>query len=151
MKRHKTIVPLSHDHYHALLMEQAIKKNFIKTDLGLSSVRDKIKYVANAYNTELIPHFNHEEAILFPLALGRDKELDKLISEILIEHDQIHEAVSKINEGDLEENLDNFGFMLEKHIRKEERIVFPKIEEILGDELNIIDGQIIAISDSCGI
>ncbi len=151
MKRHKTIVPLSHDHYHALLMAQAIKKNFIKTDLGLSSVSDKIKYVNNAYKTELIPHFNHEEAILFPLALGRDKELDKLIAEILFEHDQMHEAISKINEGDLEQNLDNFGFMLEKHIRKEERVVFPKIEEVLGDELNIIDGQIYAVSDSCGI
>jgi iron-sulfur cluster repair protein YtfE (RIC family) len=151
MKRHKTIVPLSHDHYSGLLMAQAIKKNFIKTPLGLSSIDDKIKYVLNAYNTELVPHFIHEETILFPLATGRDADLDTLINEILEEHDNMHNAVKKIKDGDLEENLDKFGFMLEAHIRKEERVLFPKIEEILGDELNILDGQIIAVSDSCGI
>lgn len=151
MKRHKTIVPLSHDHYHALLMAQAIKKNYIKTDLGRSSISDKLKYVINAYNTELIPHFIHEETILFPLALGKNLELDILISEILEEHDKIHGAISKIKVGDLEQNLDDFGFMLEKHIRKEERIVFPKIEEVLGDDLELISGQLIAVSNSCGI
>lgn len=151
MKRHKTIVPLSHDHYNGLLMAQAIKKNFIKTDLGRSSINDKIKYVLNAYNTELTPHFIHEESILFPLALGKDAELDILINELLEEHDKIHQAISKINEGDLEQNLDDFGFMLEAHIRKEERIVFTKIEEVLGDDLDIIKGQILAVADSCGI
>ncbi|PIQ10360.1 MAG: hypothetical protein COW71_03020 [Ignavibacteriales bacterium CG18_big_fil_WC_8_21_14_2_50_31_20] len=151
MKRHKTIVPLSHDHYDGLLLAQSVKKNFIKTKLGLSSIEDKVKFVINAYNTELIPHFNHEEVILFPLALGKDEELDDMINEILDEHDKIHKAVSRISEGNLEQNLDEFGLLLESHIRKEERILFPKIEEILGDELDILDGQIIAVKDSCGI
>jgi iron-sulfur cluster repair protein YtfE (RIC family) len=151
LKRHKTIVPLSHDHYNGLLMAQAIKKNFIKTDLGRSSISDKIKYVINAYNTELTPHFIHEESILFPLALGKDADLDILINELLEEHDKIHDAISKISEGDLEQNLDDLGFMLEAHIRKEERIVFTKIEEVLGDDLDIIKGQIFAVADSCGI
>lgn len=151
MKRHKSIIPLSHDHHVALKMAQGIKKNFIKTDLGTSSISNKIKYVIHAYNTELMPHFNHEETILFPLATGKDAELDKLIGELLEEHDKIVEAISKIEEGNLEQNLDDFGFMLEAHIRKEERIVFTKIEEVLGDELSIIDGQIIAVTDSCGI
>jgi len=151
MKRHKSIVPLSHDHYDGLLMAQSVKKNFIKTKLGLSSIDDKVKFVINAYNTELIPHFNHEEVILFPLALGKDEELDAMISDILDEHDKIHKAVSRISEGNLEQNLDEFGLLLESHIRKEERVLFPKIEEILGDELNILDGQIVAVKDSCGI
>jgi len=151
MKRHKTIVPLSHDHYDGLLLAQSVKKNFIKTKLGLSSIEDKVKFALNAYNTELIPHFNHEEVILFPLALGKDEELDDMINEILDEHDKIHKAVSRISEGNLEQNLDEFGLLLESHIRKEERILFPKIEEILGDELDILDGQIIAVKDSCGI
>lgn len=151
MKRHKTIIPLSHDHHVVLKMAQAIKKNFIKTDLGTSSISNKVKYVIHAYNTELIPHFNHEENLLFPLAMGKDDELDNLINEIIEEHDKIGEAISKINDGNREQNLDDLGFLLESHIRKEERVVFSKIEEILGDELNIIEGQIIAVSDSCGI
>jgi len=151
MKRHRTIIPLSHDHYDGLLMAQSIKKNFIKTKLGLSSIDEKIKFVINAYKTELIPHFNHEELILFPLALGKDDELDAMINDILEEHDKLHKAVVKISEGNLEQNLDNFGNLLETHIRKEERIVFPKIEEILGEELDILNGQIIAVKNSCKI
>ncbi len=151
MKRHKTIIPLSHDHHQVLKIAQAIKKNFIKTELGMSSIDNKIKRVIHAYNTELLPHFNHEENILFPLAMGKDAELDLLITEIVEEHDKIGELVSKLEDGNQEQNLDDLGFLLESHIRKEERIVFSKIEEILGDELNIIEGQIIAISDSCGI
>lgn len=151
MKRHKTIIPLSHDHHQVLKVALAIKKNFIKTELGLSSIENKIKHVINVYNTELIPHFNHEENILFPLAMGKDAELDRLINELLEEHDKITNAISTIKVGDLEQNLDNIGSLLELHIRKEERVVFSKIEEVLGDELNIIEGQIIAVSDSCGI
>jgi len=151
MKRHKSIIPLSHDHHTTLMMAQAIKKNFINTDLGNSTISNKIKYVIQAYNTELLPHFNHEETLLFPLAIGKDAELDKLINEIVEEHDKIGEAISHIKDGNQEQNLDDLGFLIESHIRKEERIVFLKIEEIVGDELNIIEGQIIAVSDSCGI
>jgi len=151
MKRHKTIIPLSHDHHVMLKMAQGIKKNFIKTDLGTSSISNKVKHVIHAYNTELLPHFNHEETILFPLAMGKDVELDLLLNEIVEEHDKIGEAISKIEDGNPEQNLDDLGFLLESHIRKEERIVFSKIEDILGDELNIIDGQIYAVTDSCGI
>lgn len=151
MKRHKTIIPLSHDHHVMLKMAQAIKKNFIKTDLGTSSVSNKVKHVISSYNTELLPHFNHEESILFPLAKGKDRELDTLIDEIVEEHDKIGTAISDINNGNVEQNLDDLGFLLESHIRKEERIVFRKIEEILGDELNIIDGKLYAVTDSCGI
>ena len=151
MKRHKTIIPLSHDHHVMLKMAQGIKKNFIKTNLGTSSINNKIKHVVHSYNTELLPHFNHEETILFPLAKGRDAELDKMIDEIIEEHDKIGELISEIEVGNKEQNLDDLGFLLEAHIRREEREVFSKIEELLGNDLNIIDGQLYAVTDSCGI
>ncbi|MCF6269942.1 MAG: hemerythrin domain-containing protein [Melioribacteraceae bacterium] len=144
MKRHKTIIPLSHDHHVILKLAQEIKRNFIKTVLGKSSIENKVKHVISTFKKELLPHFNHEENILFPLAKGKDAELDRMIDEIIEEHDKIGRLVSKIEVGDKEQNLDDLGFLLESHIRKEERIVFSKIEEILGDELNIIEGQIYA-------
>lgn len=151
MKRHKTIIPLSHDHHVMLKMAQGIKKSFIKTDLGTSSINEKVKHIITSYNTELLPHFNHEETILFPLAKGKNVELDKLIDAVVEEHDRIGESILKIEVGDKEQNLDDLGFLLEAHIRNEERVVFSKIEEILGDELNILDGQLYAVTDSCGI
>ncbi|VAX28391.1 hypothetical protein MNBD_IGNAVI01-2809 [hydrothermal vent metagenome] len=146
MKRHSAIVPLSHDHHHALILAQALKKNAPKTGLGSKSPEEKLKAVINAYNTELIPHFDHEEVLLFPLALGKDEELDKMIHDILEEHNKIRNSIETLRDGDLEENLDAFGKLLENHVRTEERILFTKIEEVVGDEeLNILNGQIIAV------
>ncbi|MCK5457770.1 MAG: hemerythrin domain-containing protein [Melioribacteraceae bacterium] len=152
MKRHSAIVSLSHDHHHALILAQAIKKNAAKSGLGAKSIWEKVKATINAYNTELIPHFSHEEVLLFPIALGKDEELDKMIEDIMEEHDKIRIAVEFLNTGNIEENLDAFGRSLEQHVRTEERILFPKIEEVVGDEeLNILNGQIIAVKDSCAI
>lgn len=152
MKRHSAIVPLSHDHHHALILAQALKKNAPKTGLGSKSAEEKTEAAINSYNTELIPHFNHEEVLLFPLALGKDEELDKMIHDILEEHDKIRSSIETLRDGDLEENLDAFGKLLENHVRTEERTLFPKIEEVVGEEeLNILNGQIIAVKDSCGI
>ena len=152
MKRHSAIVPLSNDHHHALILAQAIKKNAAKSGLGAKSIGEKVKATINAYNTELIPHFSHEEVLLFPIALGKDKELDKMIEDIMEEHDKIRIAVEFLKVENIEDNLDAFGRLLEQHVRTEERILFPKIEEVVGDEeLNILNGQIIAVKDSCGI
>ena len=152
MKRHSAIVSLSHDHHHALILAQAIKKNEAKSGLGAKSIEEKVKATINAYNTELIPHFSHEEVLLFPIALGKDEELDKMIQDIIEEHDKIRSYLESLQIGNVEENLDAFGKLLENHVRTEERILFPKIEEVVGDEeLNILNGQIIAVKDSCGI
>lgn len=152
MKRHTAIVPLSHDHHHALILAQALKKNAVKSGLGAKSIKEKAKAAINAFNTELIPHFNHEEVLLLPIALGKDKELDKMIQDIIEEHDKIRISVESLQNGNVEDNLDAFAKLLENHIRTEERILFPKIEEVVGEEeLNILNGEIIAVRDSCGI
>lgn len=152
MKRHSAIVPLSHDHHHALILAQAIKKNAVKSGLGAKSIEEKVKATIIVYNTELIPHFSHEEVLLFPIALGKDEELDKMIQDIIEEHDKIRNSIESLNNGNVEENLDEFGKLLENHVRTEERILFPKIEKIVGEEeLNFLNGQIIAVKDGCGI
>ena len=152
MKRHSAIVPLSHDHHHALILAQAIKKNAVNSGLGAKSIEEKVKATINTFNTELIPHFNHEEVLLFPLAFGKDEELDKMIQDIIEEHDRIRSSIELLQNGNVEENLDAFGKLLENHVRTEERILFSKIEKVVGDEeLNILNGQIIAVKDGCGI
>ena len=152
MKHHSAILPLSRDHHHVLVLAQALKKNAAKIGLGAASIEEKVKATINSYNTELIPHFNHEEILLFPIAFGRDEILDKMIDNIIQEHDKIGRAIESLKNGNIEDNLDNLCKLLEQHIRTEERVLFPKIEEVVGDEeLNILNGQIIAVKDSCGI
>jgi iron-sulfur cluster repair protein YtfE (RIC family) len=152
MKRHEAIIPLSQDHHQALRLAVAIRKKAPKIRLAQKSVEEKLAEAEDVYKTELIPHFEHEEEILFPVCKGRDEELDKLIDKVLDEHVKIKQAAETLREGDPVENLDKFGEMLNNHVRLEEREVFQKIQEVVPkEELDKLIGKIPLAADSCRI
>jgi iron-sulfur cluster repair protein YtfE (RIC family) len=133
MKRHKSLYPLSHDHHHGLILAQLIKKNAPKYKNLPNTIGGKVEYTIFFYNTELVKHFQHEEEILFPPAKGRDESLDKLIKEIIAEHKKIKNLVESLKTtNNYEDVLDELGHLLESHIRKEERKLFPEIEKMLS-------------------
>jgi len=70
--------------------------------------------------------------------------LDKKIAEIISEHRKMELLVKDLEKTDQLENvLDEFGQLLEKHIRKEERELFMEIEKALsGAELKIISDKL---------
>jgi hemerythrin-like domain-containing protein len=87
----------------------------------------------------LVPHFRNEENILFPAVEGKNEKIDELINTIKDEHKQIKSLVSKLDGESNENILDEFGYLLEAHIRKEERELFIMIQEELSEEeLNLI-------------
>ena len=77
MKRHKALIPLSHDHHHGLLLAQLIKKNAPDYKGLPKDLNGKIKYTIDIYNSSLKQHFDDEEKILFPAVTGKDALLDK--------------------------------------------------------------------------
>jgi iron-sulfur cluster repair protein YtfE (RIC family) len=135
MKRNRNLVLLSHDHYHGLTLANLIKKGAPFFTRLPNDIPGKLRFTLQAYENELEKHFLEEEEILFPAAEGKDAEVDSLIEEMLDEHSTMRELVSILRKKiDVEDNLDKLGHVLEKHIRKEERILFKKIEEILSEE-----------------
>ena len=57
-----------------------------------------------------------------------------------------------IKKGNIENSLDAFSKSLGWHIGTEERLQFPKIVEVVGEEaLNILNGQIITVGGGYGI
>lgn len=83
---------------------------------------------------------------------GKDYELDILIAEIIEEHLTIKKLIEDLDSSDKdEEKLNDLGIALENHIRKEERVLFQKIQLLFKDELNQLDGKIISVKDSCKI
>ncbi len=152
MKRHVALRPLSEDHHQALRLAVAIRKNAPQVRLAKKSIEEKLKEAEEVYRDELIPHFEHEEEILFPICKGRDKELDELIQKVLDEHVMIKKAAENLRKGDPVENLDKFGEMLNNHVRLEERQVFQKIQEVVPEEeLEKLIGKIPLAADSCRI
>jgi len=135
MKRHPALHPLSHDHHQGLIIAQQLKKGAPQYKGMPSTLEEKKNYTVSFYNNELKSHFKEEEEILFPLAKNRTPELDIMINEIVDEHRKMEKLVNEIEKTtDLKNVLDSLGWLLEKHIRKEERKLFPAIEEILTEE-----------------
>lgn len=135
MKRHKNLIGLSHDHHHGLRLAQLIKKDAPEYKDLPNDIDGKVQYTINAWEEELQYHFKNEEEILFPAVENRDEKLDELIDEILMEHKEIKFKINQLKTTDeKEEILNDLGFMLEQHIRKEERELFDRIQEVFGEE-----------------
>jgi len=120
MKRHKALIPLSHDHHHGLLLAQLIKKNAPDYNGLPKDLEGKITYAIDVYNSSLKHHFDDEEKILFPAIKGKHKLLDDLIIEIINEHRLLENLITELpkskNQIDL---IDEIGKILDNHIRKE--------------------------------
>ena len=134
MKRHPALHPLSHDHHQGLILAQQLKKNAPQYKGMPSTLEGKKEYTQSFYKTELAKHFENEEKILFPFVKNKNKDIDKLIIEIISEHRKMESLIYEMEKtNQLENVLDELGWLLEKHIRKEERVLFPAIEKILTE------------------
>jgi len=135
IKRHKALHSLSHDHHHGLILAQLIKKGSPLYKNLPDTTEGKKEYSIRFYNDELIRHFEVEEKVLYPLVNNRAREIDSLFEEIIAEHQQIKKLITKLESNDdVEDTMDELGYLLESHIRKEERKLFPLIQNLLSDE-----------------
>jgi len=135
MKRHQALAHLSREHHGALLVARLIQKNAPAYKDLPSTTEGKVDYALKFYKNELIKHFKDEEKVL-DLVKGITNELDLLIEIIFKEHDKLHLLFQALNKPcDYPEHLDQLGKMLENHVRKEERELFPLIQESCGETL----------------
>ena len=129
MKRHEALIPLSREHHGALLLAQVLKSD-VPDYKGMPTLpAEKAAYALETFTNTLQPHFKKEE-LLMQKVMGRNDDLDKLVAEICSEHIELTEAFQSLNQSqNLERSLHMLGEKLSEHIRKEERILFPLIEE----------------------
>ena len=119
LRRHPSLHHLSHDHHHGLLLCWKIRQGF-KLGVELSRIK---AYAEWFWNHHLENHFKEEEERIFSILSGDNPRIKQALSEHkrLKKHFTIWEDPEK-NLGQIEEEL-------EKHIRFEERILFPVIQE----------------------
>ena len=139
MPRHAALIPLSHDHHHTLVLALRLKKGSATThkDLWPSDLTEQLSRTIEYVKEEILPHFASEEKLIFPEALAI-LEARPLIQELLAQHAELRAQFAQL-EGlhDNDEILTHFralGSLLETHIRKEERELFPILEEKLSQE-----------------
>ncbi|MFV0566567.1 MAG: hemerythrin domain-containing protein [Flavobacteriaceae bacterium] len=130
LKRHKSLQPLSREHHHNLLLSWKIRTGISK---GVSIVRIRA-YADWFYTNHILPHFNIEEAYVFPV-LGEDHEL---VKRALTEHRRIKRLFTEAPNDAV--TLNKIEEEIEKHVRFEERILFPEIQLIATEaQMEAID------------
>jgi iron-sulfur cluster repair protein YtfE (RIC family) len=135
MKRHEALAPLSREHHGALLLAQLLKKD-APAYKGLPTLpEEKLIYAVNFYNTNLQAHFIKEEELLAKVKQYHP-EIERLTAEIINEHQQLTSLFNKLDKENNSIDLpDELGKALESHIRKEERVLFPLIEQHCPKEI----------------
>ncbi|WP_308993161.1 hemerythrin domain-containing protein [Mariniflexile litorale] len=127
LKRHKALQPLSRDHHHGLLLSWKIRAGFSK-----NIEPERIKTYADwFFKTHLIPHFEMEEHYVFSIL---EPEND-LVKKALADHRLLKRLFA--NE-DIKLALSNIEEVLDKHIRFEERVLFPEIQKV-ATEAQLLD------------
>lgn len=135
MKRHPALTPLSREHHGALILARLLQNNAPAYKGLPADTEGKANYAFKFYQENLIKHFEDEEKAL-KLVKGVNSVLDLLVEAIFSEHQELHLLFQSItNHADKAAHLDELGKKLETHVRKEERELFPLIQETCSDVL----------------
>jgi iron-sulfur cluster repair protein YtfE (RIC family) len=135
MKRHPALIPLSREHQPALLLAQLLKKGAPAFNGMPTTTEGKAAFALKMYHNNLQQHFIKEEEMLGKIK-GTQTDIDLFTAEIFAEHQLLTASFLSLESTvATEEGLDNLGNALDDHIRKEERILFPLIQQYCSEEV----------------
>ena len=135
MKRHEALAPLSRDHHGSLILAQLLKKGTPEYKGLPADNAGKLKYAMQQFEQHIKKHFEQEENIL-KKAANCNEAISRLGDEIVYEHEQLVTLfLSLEKEADPEAAMDKLGRLLETHIRKEERSLFPLMQQYCPESI----------------
>jgi hemerythrin-like domain-containing protein len=136
IKRSEYIAVLSRDHHAGLLFCWKIKEG-LKNGIDLQRINQYVKYFWEGHLQE---HFREEEILLF------SKLDDELTNRAKRDHQVLAGWFMRIIESKVEYFQDYFSFteLLVNHIRFEERVLFPFMEEHLPAAVLEEIGEVLA-------
>jgi len=131
MLRDKNLVPLSRQHQHALALCVRIDRAAPIPESGLAAWQAEI---AQHFRSEIRIHFAAEEQFVFPPA-RIFPEMNSLVEELLREHAWLRERFARAEAQDMSAaELVEFAQTLSAHIRKEERRLLERLQELMNVE-----------------
>ncbi len=131
MKRHKALEQLSRDHHQALFQAMRLKRAE-EADAG-SVLGDFLDFWFGVGYL----HFRAEEEVLLPAYSAYGDGSREEVIRVLLDHMHIRREAYELGElkkDPAPERLHALGEKLDAHVRHEERVLFPLIEEALPDD-----------------
>jgi hemerythrin-like domain-containing protein len=126
VKRHPHLHPLSDDHHGALVLARRIG-SAARRDAEGEALKQAWDDLRRGFARELEPHFRVEEAWLFPQLVSAGESA--LVERARADHARLRELVRT------EPALGvaaQFAELLRRHVRFEERELFPRAETVLA-------------------
>ena len=143
MLRDKNLVPLSRQHQHALALCVRIDRASPIPESNLAVWQGEI---AQHFRAEIGIHFAAEEQFVFPRA-RTFPDLNSLVEELLSDHSWLRGQFAKAeSEGMSAGEVDEFAKKLSTHIRKEERQLFERLQELMNKRELAVLGQELGIA-----
>ena len=130
MLRDPSLIPLSHQHQHGLALAVLIERG-LKADPSCTKAAELCGKVADMFELELVHHFEVEEQVLFPAVRGRLTS-DAIVDRLIAQHREIESLAGRLAESPESGRiplLTEFGELLSRHIRIEERQLFQEVQE----------------------
>lgn len=130
MKRDEALTGLSRGHHQALA--RALKLKRADESSAAEALRDMVEF----FDAHGALHFRVEEEVLLP-GYVRDASADpndEQIVRVLTDHVWIRARIAALREEDAPSaaELRELGQRLDDHVRHEERVLFPAIEQALS-------------------
>jgi hemerythrin-like domain-containing protein len=140
MLRDKNLIPLSHQHQHALALCVRIDRAQAIPEADLEAWQAEVE---QHFAQEIAIHFSAEERVLFPRAT-RYPELAALIADLTADHAALRESFALARERRMSSaDLISFALRLSNHIRKEERELFERLQQLMSyADLAALGGQV---------
>ncbi|MGD0987329.1 MAG: hemerythrin domain-containing protein [Candidatus Sulfotelmatobacter sp.] len=149
MLRDKSLIPLSHQHQRALALCVRIDRAQPIPEEDLQAWQTEIE---RHFEPEIRIHFAAEEAEVFPVA-RKFPELTSLVDELISDHASLREGFLQARRMSVEA-LPVFAQKLSAHIRKEERQLFERMQELMdpSDLANLgkqLETALAEVAQSC--
>ena len=138
-KRHPSLVPLSREHHLALLLAFRLRQGLPRTQKPADSPQEQAEDTIRFFHNNLARHFRAEEEALFPLIRKTLPQADLLLDTLIAEHAEMRTQVGALeptatDAQTLNAQLKAFSEVLERHVRCEERELFPLFEAHLPED-----------------
>jgi hemerythrin-like domain-containing protein len=155
MLRNKNLIPLSHQHQHALALCVRIER---ASPIPKDDLAEWQSELAQLFENEISSHFSAEEKGIFPAA-RKFRELKPLVDDLLSDHTDLRArfaaaAAQRMSPDD----VSSVAKRLSEHIRKEERQLFERMQQLMtAEELALIGKELdlawkeFPVTESCRI
>jgi iron-sulfur cluster repair protein YtfE (RIC family) len=131
MKRHEALEQLSRDHHQALFQAMRLKR------AGDGDAFDVLGDFLDFWFSIGYLHFRAEEEVLLPAYSAYGDVSREEVIRVLVDHAEIRREAHELGatkEHPPPERLHALGARLDAHVRHEERVLFPLIEEALPED-----------------